>query len=348
MGRGVTSIKLPYIHRFRDRHGKIRFYFRRGRQRAKIPGHPGSREFMAAYQAALSGAPPPIGADRTAPGTMAALVASWYKSPEFAHLAASTQTTYRRIVEAFLAKNGDKRVAMLQPNHIRDMVKAKGADTPAAANRLLSLLRLLMRHAIEEEMRQDDPTASVRRVQYKVKGFATWTEEHIAAFEERWKPGTRARLAMALLLYTGQRRSDVIRMGRQHVKNGSIQVRQEKTRTELVIPLHPQLAAAIDASPAEHLTFLMTEAGRPFASGNAFYNWFSRCAQAADIPVGLSPHGLRKAAARRLAEAGCTPHMIASITGHATLKEIERYTKAVDQEKLARSAIAMIGGREKG
>ncbi len=344
----MTRLKLKHIHRFQDRHGHIRHYFRRsGHPRVALPGQPGSSEFMAAYQSCVAGKPLPIGASKTAPGSMSALVVSWYASAAFKGLSPASQTNYRRIVEAFLADNGDKPVAALEGRHIRGMMDAK-AETPAAANRLLSILRLLMRHAVDRAWRPDDPTLYVRRIRYKSDGFATWSEADIELFEARWSLGSRARLAMALLLYTGQRRSDVIRMGRQHLRGGAIDVKQDKTGERLTIPVHPTLREAIDACPSDHLTFLMTETGKPFASGNAFYNWFIDCARKAGIAPGLSPHGLRKAAARRLAEAGCTPHQIASVTGHATLKEIERYTKAANQEEWAKVAMSRIGNRPAG
>ncbi len=344
----MTRLPLKHIHRFRDRHGQVRHYFRRlGHKQVALPGLPGSAEFMAAYQACLAGAPLPIGEARTAPGTMTALAVSWYQAAQFRGLSVSSQTTYRRIVEAFLAAHGGKQVADLEGRHVRALIDAK-AGTPAAANRLLSILRLLMRHAIERDWRRDDPTLYVRRVRYKVEGFATWTESDIAAFELRWPLESRARLAMALLLYTGQRRSDVIRMGRQHLRGGAIDVKQAKTGERLTLPVHPALKAAIDAQPAGHLNFLMTESGKPFASGNSFYNWFTDCARAAGLGPGRSPHGIRKAAARRLAEAGCTPHQIAAVTGHTTLREIERYTKAANQEEMAKTAMARIGGKPDG
>jgi integrase len=107
--------------------------------------------------------------------------------------------------------------------------------------------------------------------------------------------------------------------------------------------LHPELRAELAAAPAGHLAFLVTEQGRPFASGTAFYNWFKDCAAKAGVARGLSPHGLRKATARRLAEAGCTPHQIAAITGHQSLKEVERYTRGADQRRLAASAVVRLG-----
>ena len=144
-------------------------------------------------------------------------------------------------------------------------------------------------------------------------------------------------MALALLLYTGQRRDDVVRMGRQHIRDGAIHVRQQKTGIEMAIPIHATLQAAIAETPVDHLTLLITQTGKPFSAAG-FGNWFrNRCDEA-----GLShcsAHGLRKAAARRLAEAGCTMHEIAAITGHASLSEIQRYTRAVDQKRLAASAM---------
>lgn len=339
----MTDIKLRWVHRFRDRHGKVRYYFRRDGKRVALPGLPGSREFMAAYDRALIGDKPPVAADRTVAGTMTALAVEWYDSARFKALSPAGQTNYRRIVERFLTDHGHRKVADMEGRHVARILDQR-ADTPTAANRLLSILRLMMRHAIKRGWRDDDPTRDVERVRHKSEGFPTWTEEDITMFEDRWPLGTRARLALALLLYTGQRRGDVIRMGRQHVRNNAIEVVQAKTGTRLAIPIHPHLSAAIDGMPGDNLTFLVTQAGAPFASGNAFYNWFQDCADKAGIEKGKSPHGLRKAAARRLAEAGCTPHEIMSITGHATLAEVERYTRAANKEGLARSAIARIGG----
>lgn len=338
----MAVVDLEFIHRFRDRHGKWRHYFRRGRRkRIPLPGAPGSAEFMAAYQAAHAGDVPPIAALRTTPGSMSALTISWYASSAFTGLAASSQKTYRRVLDAFLETHGHRAVRDLEPRYVRLLLEGK-ATTPAAANRLLSLLKQLMRHAIEREWRDTDPTVGVRKMRYKKDPHPQWSDEDIARFEAHWPLGTRARLALALLLYTGQRRGDVIRMGRQHIKDGRIEVTQQKTKTRLRIPIHGELRAALDACPSDHLTFLMTEQGKPFASGNAFYNWFTECTLAAGLPKGLSPHGLRKSIARRLVEAGCTPSQVQAITGHQTLAEVDRYTRGANQAELAVAAIGRI------
>ncbi|MGE0829331.1 MAG: tyrosine-type recombinase/integrase [Hyphomonadaceae bacterium] len=170
-----------------------------------------------------------------------------------------------------------------------------------------------------------------------MKGFTAWSESDIEAFEARWPADTRERLAMALMLYTGQRRGDIVRMGRQHVSGDTIRVTQNKTGASLIIPMHPKLRAIINDLPRDDLTFLRTAWGKPFVS-TGFGNWFRDACDAAGLKD-RSAHGLRKAAARRLAEAGCTALQIGAITGHVTLKEIARYTAAADQERMARDAM---------
>jgi integrase len=198
-------------------------------------------------------------------------------------------------------------------------------------------IRALMKYAVDIGLREDNPATGVKLPNLKTDGYHSWTEAEIAQFEAHHGPGTRARLALTLLLYTGQRRGDVIRLGRQHIRAGVVHVRQQKTGTELAIPIHATLAAIIAETPANHLTLLTTQTGKPFSAAG-FGNWFrDRCNEAG--LAHCSAHGLRKATARRLAEAGCTMHEIAAITGHASLSEIQRYTRAADQARLARAAM---------
>ena len=168
------------------------------------------------------------------------------------------------------------------------------------------------------------------------EGWHTWTEDEIAAFEGKARClGTQARLAFSLALYTGQRSADLIRMGKQHVsRDGRISVAQQKTGRRLWIPLHPDLNAIIAATPADHLTFLVTQWGKPHASANSFGQRIKLWAREAGL-IGTPLHGLRKACCRRLAEAGCTASEIMSISGHKSLAEVERYTKAAEQTLMA-------------
>jgi len=161
---------------------------------------------------------------------------------------------------------------------------------------------------------------------------------NIAAFEAKHQVGSRARLALALLLYTGQRRSDIVQMGRQHIRNGILHLRQQKTGASLAIPVHPTLQAVLEATSSEHLTFLTTHGGSPFTAAG-FTNWFRECCNDAGLAKGTSAHGLRKAACRRLAEAGCSANVIAAISGHKSLNEVQRYTAAADQLRMARTGM---------
>jgi len=195
------------------------------------------------------------------------------------------------------------------------MVAAKAA-TPHARS-FLKALRAVVAIARRTVIRDDDPTEGIRVKVRATAGFRTWAEDDIARFETVYPIGSRARLAFALLLFTGQRRGDVIRLGRQHVKGGFMTVRQGRTGATVVIPLHPELQAILAASEAGNLTFLTTATGKPFAPG-AFTNWFGTLCRAAGLPLGLSAHGLRKAMCRRLAEAGCSANQIAAISGHVT------------------------------
>jgi integrase len=297
---------------------------------------------MEAYQTAIAGetSPPTIGASRTEPGSVNAAVASYFGSAVFANLAPSTRRQRRYLLERFRAEHGTKRVALLQRDHIDRMVAAKAA-TPATAKIFLQALHVLMAHCIAAGLRSDDPTTGVKSARIRSAGIYTWSEDDIAAFEKRHPVTSRARLALALLLFTGQRRSDVVKMGRQHVRDGVLHVTQQKTGATLAIPLHAELVAVIEATPNAHLTYLVARDGSPFTPGG-FGNLFRAWCDQAGLPKQCSAHGLRKAACRRLAEAGCSASEIMSISGHTTLREAQRYCAAADQWRMARAAMASV------
>ena len=256
-----------------------------------------------------------------------------------AALASATLTARKRRAQlAQLRSPGS--VLGLTPWHVSQLLAGKRAH-PHSARSFLKALRGMIAVAIVAGLCESDPAAGIRVKVPASRGYTTWTEDDISRFETAYPIGTKARLALALLLYTGQRRGDVIRMGRQHVKGSFLTVRQSKTGATVVIPLHPELQAILAASGVSNLTFLTTATGKPFAPG-AFTNWFGGLCRAAGLPLGLSAHGLRKAMCRRLAEAGCSANQIAAISGHATLQEVGRYTKAADQKRLAAAAMEII------
>ncbi len=350
----MSRIKLKYINSFRDRHGKLRHYCRRpGHKSVALPGLPGSAEFMAAYETAVSGETTPpkeIGAGRFKAGTVAALVIAYFNSVSFGNLTEGAKRQRRGLLERFAAEHGDKRVAMLERKHIERMVAAK-LHTPSGAINFLVAVRSLMKFAVDTGLIKNNPTIGVERPKIRTAGHRTWSEDDIAAFEARHPVGSRARLAFALLLHTVQRLGDVLRIGRQHLRVGndgsnSIHLRQEKTGTSLILPVLPELQAVLDAlPPSEHLTLLTMKNGKPYKT-RFFTKSFTKWCEEAGLPKGLVPHGLRKAGCRRLIEHGCSTKEVAAWSGHKTLKEVERYTVAASQERLARAAAAKLTGRK--
>lgn len=329
---------MSYVKAFKDRHGKARYYFRRkGFPSVVLPGEPGSVEFATAYEAAESAAKRKIGEERTAPGSWSAVIAEYYESTSYKNLKDITKATYRNVLERFRTDFGKEMVADLTPAVLDDILDAL-AHKPGAQATLRKMLRLVLKMAKRRRIIKDNPMEGLRMPRKPVKGFIAWSEEDIETYEAAYKTGTRERLALALLLYTGQRRSDVVKMGRQHVKDGRIKVVQQKGGHELWIALHPRLKAEIEAAHKDNLMFLVTQYGKPFSAAG-FGNWFGEKARDAGLAE-RTAHGLRKAAARRLAEAGCTPSQIMAVTGHQNLSEVTLYTASADQKRLADQAIA--------
>ncbi|MDZ4308639.1 site-specific integrase [Allopontixanthobacter sp.] len=303
---------------------------------------PGTDDFLKEYNDCLTGlaaesvAP---GANRIKPGTFNDLITRYYRSPDFLGPSDRTRTVYRGVIEAWRKKYGDGKVRDLEARHVEAMLAEK-LPYRTAANMLRKRLNALMQFAIRQGMTDKNPVLSTKHYKVDGTGFHTWTEKEIAQYEKRHPLGTTARLAFDIMLWTGQRRGDARLMGPQHVKSGRLDITQEKTGAKVSLPILPALAESIMATPTLGLVFLLSEHGKPY-SKNGFGN---KCRQWCD-EAGLShcsAHGLRKAAARRLAEAGCSNQQIKSFTGHTTDFEVARYTRAADQQALSDDAGKML------
>ena len=282
----MARIRLRYVQEWKDKKTGITFqYFRRpGCKRVPLPGLPGSTEFMSAYQAALDAPQIEIGIKRSKAGTVGAAIGAYYLSPlYFGRLAPGTRAMRRAILERFRVEHGDKPIALL-PQQFIALTLAK--MRPFAARSWLKAIRHVMQFAVSVGLRKDDPTQGIKLPNVKTDGIYTWTEQDIETYEACHAVGTKARLAFALLLYTAQRRSDVVRMGRQHIRDGSLQVRQDKTGAVLEIPVHPKLKETIDATPGKHLTFLTTKTGKSY-SGNDFSDQFRAWCDKAEATRGM-------------------------------------------------------------
>lgn len=349
----MATLRLKYVKRYESA-GSVYVYFRRpGFPKTRLPGAIGSSEFMAAYAAALEGVTPSplqpvrVIADRNATGTVHAAIAAYKASNAWRDgLKASTQAARAAILARIAERVGDLPIAKLERKHV---VAMRDGLKPHAAKNFIKALRGLLDYAVDAELVTENVAADVKVKLPKSDGFHSWTEAEISQYEGKHEIGTKARLALALALYTGQRCGDVATIGRQHVRDGAIHLRQEKTSTTLRIPIHPDLAAILAATDCGELTFLVTRRGlayRPTDLSEQFGAWCDE----AELPKALNPasgkierlcvmHGLRKAAATRLSDAGCSPQEIAAITGHKGLGMVELYTKARDQAELASLAM---------
>ncbi len=347
--------QFPRASAFKDARGKRRWRWRHKGREVQLGTDYGSADFIRRYEEAEKGVAP----SRTAPGSIDALAIAFYQSPRFTKLGANTKTTYRGIIDRFRESKTDKGVRrgslLVRDLRRSSVMKIMGSmsDHPGAANNLLRMLRMLMKLALQLEWRDTDPTLGVDKFPTG-PGFYTWSEADIAKFYERHEIGTIPHTAMTLMLCTAAARADVVRLGWGNVREGRIQYRRQKMLTRdgvlVDIRIHPDLAAVLDHLPRDSFTFLETrysKARSPKAFGGAMRKW----CDAAGLPECTS-HGLRKAMARRLGEAGCTPLQIAAITGHKSMVEVAHYAEAANRanmaddgfDKLARTKTAQVVG----
>ena len=341
MGYTMTKLDLKYVHKTINRHGKVYYSFRKkGCPRVRLPSEVGSTAFMEAYGRCLSDVATlqPLSTFKIKAGSMTALTVAWYASGEFKQLRASTQVTYRGIMGRFLSVHGDKPVAELRKKHVAKII-AEMNETPAAANNLLARLKQIMRFAVENDWVQNDPTFGVRKLRYRVEGFQSWTEAEAQTFMDFYPMGTKAHLAFMLLIHTGVRRSDVVRLGKGNVRGDMIHITQQKNNESVTIPISAALSETL-ALVKDRMIFLQTDYGKPFTAAG-FGGWFRIQCNRAGLPV-CSSHGLRKLIAVRLAEAGCNENSISAILGWANNKQASLYTKNANKTVLARTAMKAI------
>ena len=345
----AVNIKLPYVHTDRDtRSGQVRVYFRRrlGAPKIRLRALPGSAEFLEEYKAALEAGEKPDSSAK--PRTYRWLCIQYFGSAEFRELDPRTQRTRRGILEATCleptAPGATETFANFPLNRMTGkairVLRDRKADFPEGANNRVKAVRRMFAWAIEAELVASNPARDVAYKRRATEGHHTWTEEEIAQFEAKHPVGSKARLALALLMYTGVRRSDVVLLGRQHVRKGWLKFTAQKGRNRkpvtVEIPVIAALEQALELGPTGELTFLMTEQRKPFTAPG-FGNWFRDRCNEAGLPQ-CSAHGLRKAGAALAAENGATVHELMPIFGWLTMKEAERYTQAARRKRLARNA----------
>jgi integrase len=343
---GMPRPRPPHLHRQLSRHGKTIWYVRIGKgPRIRIRRAFGTLEFDAEYRAALDGlvAPRVQTKDTTqtaTTGTLAWLIKRYRETGAWTNLSLATRRQRENILKPVLESAGRKPITNIIKATIVAGRDRRAKETPFQARHFLDTMRGLFRWAIEADLVKVDPTAGVADPSFPTSdGFPSWTEDDVAAYQKRWPIGTRQRVWFDVLLFTGLRRGDAIRLGRQHVRDGIATIKTEKTGTEVSLPILPALAKTIAAGPCGDLAFITSANGKPFTK-ESFGNSFTEACRKAGITK--SAHGIRKLAATRAANAGATEAQLKAIFGWTNSKMPTLYTKGANNRRLAKQAMHML------
>jgi len=331
----------PHLHREITRHGKAVWYVRVGRgQRVRIKADYGTPEFDAEYRAAFAGVP----ARKAAPScsSLQWLITRYRETKEdWGSLSEVTRRRRDNIFKQVVETAGHEPYARITQATIL-AGKERRAHTPHQARHFLDAMRGLFRWAHKAGLVKVDPTLGVSNpARKRTEGFIPWSEAHMVAYEARWPIGTRQRVWLDVIAYTGLRRGDAVRLGRQHVRNGVASIKTEKSgfTVEVSLPILPVLQATLDAGPCGDLTFIVGANGRPLTK-ESFGNEFKAACKEAGVPG--SAHGVRKIAATRAADAGATEAELMAIFGWTDPKMAAHYTRTANRKRLAARAMTKL------
>lgn len=331
--------KPQFVTKFTDRHGKVRYRFRRkGYPSHYFKAPIGTKAFEREYAACLDQEKPSIGAGRIIPGSVSDVIARYYSDSAFLDLRPTTQVVYRGVLERFRKAFGDDPMRAFDAKRIQRVMVAM-RHKPHAATRLRKLLAQLFVVARRERIVPGtfDPVKDTRPPKAETEGYHRWSEDELAQFEAKHPLGTKPRLAFALLLYGAQRSGDVRFLTRKAIEGGRLRLKQSKTSNAVNVPIVEPLREALEAGPLGELLVLENNRGAAFTA-KGFYNMVKRACIAADLPH-CSAHGLRKAAAARLKARGVEDADGMAITGHKTVREYLRYAGDTGNEERANRAM---------
>jgi integrase len=350
-----VKVSLRYLHNYRDRHGKVRVYFRRNGLLRPLDPH--APDFAGAYQQALSDSEKPASVPSALAcpkGSFGALSHAYESSAMFKQLAPATRREMGYMLKRLTKAHAGQRVDDLGARDVLGW-QDELADRPGTANNMLRVMKRLMSFAVERGYRASNPLQGLREL--KGGKHRAWTDEEHEAFKARWPLGTMQRRAYALALYTGQRKGDLIAMQTRQRAGGYITLTQRKTAEPLAIPEHPELTRELEAMKPPGFMMLWKSGGGQISEGHfgsmmrdAIRAALDVCDEDGEVITRTACvfHGLRSSASKRLADAGCTAHQIAAVTGHKTLRMVQEYTRQADQKKLATAAVHKLASSEKG
>lgn len=327
----------PHLHREINRHGNAVWYVRLGKgPRVRIKDAYGTPEFEAAYQAALAGESPAPAAV-AAKGSLEWLWLLYRQTAAWTELSMATRRQRENIMLQVIKTSGNQPLSKITSAAID---KGIGRRKPYAARHFVDTLRGMFKWAVKAQHVRTDPTVGMAVTKPKTKGFPAWTEEELEQYETRWPIGTRERVIFGVYCFTGLRRGDAARLGKQHIRNGVITIDTEKTNTRVTIPVLPELAEIIAAGPTGELSIIASKKGQPIRK-EVLGNIFKDACRAAGIP-NKSAHGIRKAAATRAANNGATVATLEAIFGWEGGQMAALYTRAADRQKLAAEHMAKL------
>lgn len=340
----MAPVDLPYLDIYRSK-GRLYAYYRRGKRRVRITDDagqglsPGDLGFLAAYQrihAGFEAAPAPRGEA----GTLAHLIEHYRASPDFSAKAEKTRKDYTRYMDELKRDYGTLPIRTM-PRDFIFALRDKHANTPRKANYLIQILRLLFSYAMDRPATFGvtvNPAARPKALKGG-GGHRPWEEREINAYRTHWPKGTWERVAFELMLNTGQRGGDVVKMTRSHVTGGMVHVVQSKTGTRVDIPISRDLSDALTPWLADHPHLAVL--GK--VGVDRFRHRMADAFRAAGLD-NVTTHGLRYTAATRLRELGLDWEEIGCITGHQTAEMARKYTR---QRRTASVAIRLLDGATK-
>lgn len=339
----MPRTRKPYLHRYHTRHGKFIWYVRKpGEGRVRLRAVFGTPEFDAEYAAAIEGATKQIARSKLESGSLGWLWERFRETGNWTSLKQSTRRARENIMAHVLAKSAAEPANAIKPSdilHGRD-IRSK---TPAQSKGFLVVMRAMFRWAVTAGHVELDPTAGIKALpKVKNEGFPIWSEDDVEQYQAFWKIGTKERVWIDVLLYTGLRRGDAVRLGRQHVRQGVATMRTEKSQgtTTVVLPILPVLAATLAKGPTGDLAFICGASGKPLTK-ETFGNFFREACNAAGV-FGKSAHGLRKAGATRAADNGATVTELEAIFGWHGGGMAALYTKAADRRRASMRAMTLM------
>ena len=337
--------RLPHLVRERSRHGKIKWYFRRGKgQRIRLPDEYGSKEFEEAYYKASNNLPIEKKATTNQSGTLAWLVERYMESGKWKEYGSATRYKYGLIFKNAIETSQNPQYRRIDHLTIREAMDRR-SDTPAQANNFLRAFRGLFRWALINELVDENPTRDVESFSSKTSGFPVWSIDDAMQFCERWPLGTKPRLAFELFLHSGIRRSDMHLAGPQHMRGNIFQLRNLKTGTLVTHEFPDTLLRVIAETPHSPMRFITKANGEPYGRKESLGNWFG--ARCRDAGLELNSHGIRKLSATLLAEGGGSAHQLMAMYGWTTIQQAERYTREANRKNLGISSSGIVSDQIK-